>query len=79
VEPTATLAVAGAIAIELTVAALADTVSEALALSPFSEAVTVAVPAATAVTMPLVLTVATDELDDAHVTDDVTSAVEPSL
>lgn len=78
-KPTATLAVAGVIAMELTVGALADTVSVALALSPLSEAVTVADPAATAVAMPLALTVATDVLEDAHVVADVTSAVEPSL
>jgi len=66
-------------AIELSVGALAETVSAALPLTPLIVALIVADPAATAVASPPVLTVATDVLDDAHVADEVTSAVDPSL
>ena len=65
VAPTATLAVAGA---TVTVATGADTTTAAVPLLPSDVAVMVAVPGATAVTTPLVETVAMAALLDVHVT-----------
>lgn len=57
----------------------AVTVRVALPLTPFTVAVMLAVPTATAVASPDVLTVATEVLDELQVADVVTEAVEPSL
>ena len=73
------LAVAGVTAIEDNVLTAALTVSVAAPLSPFSEAVTVDEPAATAVAIPPVAMVATAADELVHVTDEVTSPLDPSL
>lgn len=57
----------------------AVTVRVALPLTPFTVAVMLAVPTATAVASPDVLTVATEVLEELQVADEVTEAVEPSL
>jgi hypothetical protein len=79
VVPTDTVAVAGVIAIDFSVAVAAGTVSVAVPLKPLAEAVTVVDPAATAVAIPPELTVATAVLELVHVAVAVTSAVELSL
>jgi hypothetical protein len=58
VEPAAMLGAVGAMASEVTVAVDATTVRVAVALTPPSEAVMVALPAATPVVIPAELTVA---------------------
>ena len=80
--PALIFAVAGVTAMELSVGdagVLAFTVMEAVPLTPFCVPVMVVEPAATAVTRPLVLTVAMAELALAHVACELMSAVEESL
>jgi hypothetical protein len=55
------------------------TVSMAVPLTPLSDAVMVAAPAATAVARPAEFTVATPAAEVVHEAVDVTAAVEPSL
>ena len=78
VAPTAMLAVAGVTAIEVTVSVGAVTVRLAVPLTPLSDAVMVAVPAATPVATPAEVTVAAAELELVQVAVEVTFAVELS-
>jgi hypothetical protein len=73
------LAVPGVTAIEESVLVAAFTVSAAVPFTPVSEAVTLAEPAATPLTMPPEVMVATDALDTVQLTVDVTFAVVPLL
>jgi hypothetical protein len=73
------LAVAGEIAIDFSVFAVAVTVSVAVPLTPLSDAVTVDEPAATPVATPAALIVAIEVFALLHVTVEVTFAVELSL
>jgi hypothetical protein len=73
------LAVAGETAIKVTVTAAAVTVSVVEPVTPLIDAVTAVVPAPTLVPMPISLTVATDWLDEAQVTEDERFDVDPSL
>lgn len=57
----------------------AVTVSAALPVRPLTVAVMFAVPVATPVAIPDALTVAAEEFDEAHVAEEVTPAVDPSL
>lgn len=79
VAPALTVGLAGVIAIEEIVGATAVTLSALLPLTLLSEAVMVADPAATAVTIPLEFTVATDAALLVQLTELVTLAVDPSL
>jgi hypothetical protein len=73
------LAVVGEIAIDFTVFDTAVTVSVAVPLTPFSDAVIVLEPAATPVANPAALIVATDVFALLHVAVAVTFTVELSL
>jgi hypothetical protein len=73
------LAVVGEIAIDFTVFNTAVTVSVAVPLTPFSDAVIVLEPAATPVANPAALIVATDVFELLHVAVAVTFTVELSL
>ena len=77
VEPSAKLGDAGVTAMLETVAAV--TVSEAVPLTPLSVAVMVEEPAAWPVASPAALMLASEGLDELHVTVEVTFFVEPSL
>ena len=72
-------AVAGVTLTDATVLFVACTVRAAEPLIPLSEAVTVADPAALAVTSPVLFTDAIDVEFTLHVAVELTSAVEPSL
>ena len=67
----------GETAIDVTVSG--GTVMAAVPVAPFNDAVTFVEPEALAVTKPLELTAATDEIATAHVAVELTLAVEPSL
>lgn len=71
----------GETAIEISVGEVTavDTVSVAVPLTPFSAAVTVVDPAATAVASPPALIVAIDVVELLQVTVEVTFSVDPSL
>jgi hypothetical protein len=73
------LGAAGAMAMAVTVAAGAVTVRVAVPLTPLSEAVIVALPAATPVATPAEFIVAVDLLELVQVAVDVIFAVELSL
>jgi hypothetical protein len=79
VAPAAALAVEGATASPVMVTEAGLTVTVVVPLIPLNDAVITDDPAVTPVTRPLVVTVATAVLDELHVTDEVTSAVLPSL
>lgn len=79
VIPMLTVGLAGVTAMEESVGATALTVRALLPLTLCNVAVMVAVPAATAVTIPLEFTVATAAALLVHVAELVTSAVDPSL
>ncbi|HZP04489.1 MAG TPA: hypothetical protein VFB43_06280 [Terracidiphilus sp.] len=79
VAPAVTVALSGVTAMDLTVGVLAVTVSAVVAVSPFAEAVIVVMPAATAVTNPDALTVATAVLEEFQITPEVRAPVVPSL
>lgn len=79
VAPAAMLAVAGVTLIEVTVFAVAVTVSVALALRPSAVAPIVVLPAATAVANPDALMVATPLFDELHVIPLVSGPWLPSL
>ncbi|HZP04488.1 MAG TPA: hypothetical protein VFB43_06275 [Terracidiphilus sp.] len=73
------VALGGVTAMDFTVTAAAVTLSPAVPFMPFNDAVMVLEPAATPVARPDALIVATAGLEDVHVADEVTFAVEPSL
>jgi hypothetical protein len=73
------LAVAGETAIEVSVKTGAVTVSVVEPVTPLIVAVIAVLPAATLVPTPASLTIATDGLEEAQVTEDVMFAVDPSL
>jgi hypothetical protein len=79
VAPTAIVGVAGVIAIDCSVAVAARTVSVAVALMPFTEAVTIVKPEPTAVATPVELMVAMEVSAVLHVACELTSPVDPSL
>ena len=76
-SPAGMLAVAGVTA--MPVMAFAVTVNGALPVTPLIEAVTVAVPGATAAASPPAVMVAIEVLELDHAADEVTSAVDPLL
>jgi hypothetical protein len=73
------LAVVGASAIEVIVTAAAVTVSVVEPVTPLIAAVIAVLPAAMPMPPPASLTVATDRLEEAQVTEDERFAVDPSL
>lgn len=79
VAPALKLALAGEREIETVLFTAAATVSNVLALKPSADAVTVVVPAATAVSNPELLIVATVGSEDVHVTPLASVPVLPSL
>lgn len=79
VAPTEMEAVGGVTVIDFMVTVPAMTLTCVEPVSPFKVAVMVESPAPSAVTMPILLTIATAESDDAQVTEDVRSTEVPSL
>ncbi|HVN92110.1 MAG TPA: hypothetical protein VMT38_00365 [Terracidiphilus sp.] len=79
VAPALTLGEAGETPMDVTVATGEVTVSVVDPVTPLSVAVIVVLPALAPAAKPEALTIATDCFDEAQVTEDERSAVDPSL